>query len=84
MLAISSLLAVVGFAAQAVALGTNCTAAVTEGTASASDPFWLEGMTHQGTSAFNTASTSYTVFRNVKTDYGAKGDGTTDDTAAIK
>ena len=43
----------------------------------------MQNIKHQGTSAFNADPSSYTVFRNVM-DYGAKGDGTTDDTDAIK
>ncbi|KAF2768644.1 putative Exo-beta-1,3-glucanae [Teratosphaeria nubilosa] len=44
--------------------------------------FWLEDIKHQGVAAFNSDAGSYQVFRNVK-DFGAKGDGVTDDTAAI-
>ncbi|KXT07061.1 hypothetical protein AC579_5873 [Pseudocercospora musae] len=44
--------------------------------------FWMEDIKHQGVAAFNSNPSAYRVFRNVK-DFGAKGDGVTDDTAAI-
>ncbi|KAH8805219.1 glycoside hydrolase family 55 protein [Xylogone sp. PMI_703] len=43
--------------------------------------FWLEQIKHQGVAAFN-PDKDYVVFRNVQ-DFGAKGDGYHDDTAAI-
>lgn len=43
--------------------------------------YWMDEVAHQGLAPFN-LNPNYPVFRNVKT-YGAKGDGMTDDTAAI-
>jgi hypothetical protein len=47
-----------------------------------SGKFWLSEIAHQGTSPFLSDSSEYVVYRNVK-DFGAKGDGSTDDSAAF-
>lgn len=51
----------------------------TDATAATSS-YWLANIARQGTVAYGTSG--YQVFRNVQ-NFGAKGDGSTDDTAAI-
>ncbi|KAJ3557789.1 hypothetical protein NM688_g1277 [Phlebia brevispora] len=66
----------------ASALGSQCSAPLGSGAAAPGDPFWMQNIQHQGVAPFNSDASTYQVFRNVK-DFGAKGDGVTDDTAAI-
>lgn len=49
--------------------------------ASAVQGYWMEEIAHQGLSPYH-EDPDYQVFRNIR-DFGAVGDGVTDDTAAI-
>jgi len=66
-----------------VALGSQCGGQLmTRGTKSSSAPSWLSALPARGGSPYAPNADVYRVRKNVK-EYGAVGDGKTDDTAAI-
>lgn len=58
--------AILTFPAVVSGLGSSCSAPLGAGTSASTDPYWLQGIKHQGTSPFNGNPSSYAVFRNVK------------------
>lgn len=76
-----SKVAAVVFAALAAALPAGAVPAKRQ-SSNGTSGFWMANIQRQGTVPFSNETSSYALFRNVQ-DYGAKGDGSTDDTAAI-
>ncbi|RFU74993.1 glycoside hydrolase family 55 [Trichoderma arundinaceum] len=75
----ASLLALRLFSAPALAAPAP---AAEEKAVAAATNWWLPNIARQGTVPYSNAGAGYQVFRNVQS-FGAKGDGVTDDTAAI-
>jgi glucan 1,3-beta-glucosidase len=63
----------------ASAQAVDTTGFIAQGPGSSS--YWISNIPRQGSVAFGDAG--YKIFKNVQTDCGAKGDGASDDTAAL-
>jgi len=72
-------LVLTNLATEISSLGSSCKSSLSRSHQSA---FWLPKLKHEELSAFNNDPPNFRVYRNVK-DFGAKGDGVTDDTVAI-
>ncbi|GLA17146.1 hypothetical protein AnigIFM62618_004269 [Aspergillus niger] len=64
------------------AVPTSGSVDVTSHLAVRASDYWVGTIKRQGSVPFGNTTSSYAIYRNVK-DYGAKGDGSTDDTDAI-
>ncbi|KAK4083609.1 CAZyme family GH55 [Trichoderma aggressivum f. europaeum] len=77
----ASLLALRLFSVPAVAVPAPSPAADSKAVAAATS-WWLPNIPRVGTVPYSNAGSGYQIYRNVQS-FGAKGDGVTDDTAAI-
>lgn len=73
-------LTVAGLVREGLTLGSSCGGR--ELGRGVQSQYWLPNIKHTELAPFNNNPGTYKVFRNVK-DFGAKGDGTTDDSNAI-
>ena len=60
------LFALLSYAGAVLGLGSACNAPLGPGQAAPTDPFWMQNIKHQGTSAYHPDPSAYQIFRNVK------------------